>query len=219
MTAIPTIDAASFAALARTKLDAAPADGDAQESGSDFRLGPGESASGVVPPEILATARPAAVLIPVIAHPEGATMILTQRASGLRDHGGQIAFPGGKIDPEDSSVLDAALREAEEEIGLDRRHVEPLGYLGPYFSGTGFRITAAVGLVEPGFSLRINHREVDDAFEVPLGFLMEPNNHQRHSREWRGTLRHYYAMPFQERFIWGATAGIIRRLYERIYGL
>lgn len=160
--------------------------------------------------------RPAAVLIPIVDHPEP-TVLLTQRSPHLADHAGQIAFPGGKIDATDASPRDAALREAEEEVGLDRAFVDPLGYLGVYGTSFGFRILPTVARVRPGFSLRINRSEVDDAFEVPLAFLMNPSNHQLHAREFRGVERTYYAMPFAERYIWGATAGILRVLYERIY--
>jgi 8-oxo-dGTP pyrophosphatase MutT (NUDIX family) len=160
--------------------------------------------------------RPAAVLIPVVDHPEP-TVLLTQRSAHLNDHAGQISFPGGKIDATDASPLDAALREAEEEIGLERKFVDPIGYLDLYGTGFGFRILPTLARVRPGFRLRINHSEVDDAFEVPLAFLMNPANHQVHSKEFRGMERSYYAMPFAERYIWGATAGILRVLYERIY--
>jgi 8-oxo-dGTP pyrophosphatase MutT (NUDIX family) len=159
--------------------------------------------------------RPAAVLIPVVDHPQP-TVLLTQRSAHLNDHAGQISFPGGKIDATDASPLDAALREAEEEIGLSREFVEPIGYLDLYATGFGFRILPTVARVRPGFTLRINTSEVDDAFEVPLAFLMDPKNHQVHSKEFRGMERSYYAMPFAERYIWGATAGILRVLYERI---
>ena len=160
--------------------------------------------------------RPAAVLIAVVDHPEP-TILLTQRSAHLNDHAGQIAFPGGKIDATDASPLDAALREAEEEVGLSRDFVEPLGYLDLYGTAFGFRILPTVARVRPGFSLTINHSEVDDAFEVPLSFLMNPVNHKVHSKEFRGMARSYYAMPFAERYIWGATAGMLRVLYERIY--
>jgi 8-oxo-dGTP pyrophosphatase MutT (NUDIX family) len=159
--------------------------------------------------------RPAAVLIAVVDHPQP-TVLLTQRSAHLNDHAGQISFPGGKIDPTDASPLDAALREAEEEVGLDRSFVDPIGYLDLYGTSFGFRILPTVARVKPGFSLRINRSEVDDAFEVPLSFLMNPANHQLHSKEFRGIERTYYAMPFAERYIWGATAGILRVLYERI---
>lgn len=160
--------------------------------------------------------RPAAVLIPVVDHPQP-TVLLTQRAAHLNDHAGQISFPGGKIDATDTSPLEAALREAWEEIGLEREFIDPIGYLDLYATSFGFRILPTVARVKPGFSLRINPSEVDDAFEVPLAFLMDPSNHQVHSKEFRGMERSYYAMPFAERYIWGATAGILRVLYERIY--
>ncbi|KIZ33863.1 MULTISPECIES: CoA pyrophosphatase [Rhodopseudomonas] len=159
--------------------------------------------------------RPAAVLIPVIEHDEP-TVLLTMRAAHMKDHASQIAFPGGKIDATDLSPLDAALREAEEEVGLDRSFVDPIGYLDLYGTAFGFRILPTVARIKPGFVLTINKSEVDDAFEVPLSFLMDPGNHQLHSKEFRGAMRSYYAMPFAERYIWGATAGILRMLYERI---
>src|SRR5277367_1140022 len=160
--------------------------------------------------------RPAAVLIPVVDRPQP-TVLLTQRSAQLAEHAGQISFPGGKIDATDASPLDAALREAYEEVGLKREFIEPIGYLDLYGTGFGFRILPTVARVRPGFQLTISHAEVDDAFEVPLAFLMNPANHQLHSKEFRGMERSYYAMPFAERYIWGATAGILRALYERIY--
>jgi 8-oxo-dGTP pyrophosphatase MutT (NUDIX family) len=160
--------------------------------------------------------RPAAVLIPVVDHKEP-TVLLTQRSPNLSEHAGQIAFPGGKIDATDASPRDAALREAWEEVGLDGSFIDPIGYLGVYGTGFGFRILPTVARVKPGFKLTINHSEVVDAFEVPLSFLMNPANHQIHSKEFRGMERSYYAMPYAERYIWGATAGILRALYERIY--
>src|SRR3954452_16100744 len=160
--------------------------------------------------------RPAAVLIPVVEHAEP-TVLLTQRAAHLNDHAGQISFPGGKIDTADASPLDAALREAWEEIGLSREFIDPVGYLDLYGTAFGFRILPTLARVKPGFKLRINDAEVDDTFEVPLAFLMDPANHQLQSKEFRGIERSYYAMPFAERYIWGATAGILRVLYERIY--
>ena len=163
-----------------------------------------------------APVRPAAVLIPIVDHDEP-TVLLTQRSPHLKEHSGQVAFPGGKIDATDASPLDAAIREAEEEVGLDRSFIDPIGYLGVYGTGFGFRILPTLARVKPGFKLSINRSEVDDAFEVPLSFLMNPANHQLHSKEFRGMERSYYAMPFAERYIWGATAGILRILYERIY--
>jgi 8-oxo-dGTP pyrophosphatase MutT (NUDIX family) len=160
--------------------------------------------------------RPAAVLIPVVDHPEP-TVLLTQRSPHLSSHAGQISFPGGKIDATDASPLDAALREACEEVGLKREYIDPVGYLDLYGTAFGFRILPTVAKVRPGFALEINEAEVVDAFEVPLAFLMNPENHQIHTKEFRGMDRSYYAMPFAERYIWGATAGILRVLYERIY--
>ena len=159
--------------------------------------------------------RPAAVLIPVIDHPKP-TVLLTQRSAHLNDHAGQISFPGGKIDPTDASPRDAALREAWEEVGLDKSFIDPIGYLDVYGTAFGFRILPTLACVSPGFVLNLSRDEVDDAFEVPLAFLMNPLNHQLHSKEFRGMERSYYAMPYAERYIWGATAGMLRVLYERI---
>ena len=127
--------------------------------------------------------KPAAVLVPIVMHADEPTVLLTERASNLRDHSGQIAFPGGKIDADDPSPLDTALREADEEIGLDRRLVRPLGYLDSYLSSSGYIVFPAVGVVTPRFELTLNRHEVADAFEVPLSFLMDPANHEIHARE------------------------------------
>jgi len=161
-------------------------------------------------------ARPAAVLIPIVAR-ERPTVLMTRRTARLRQHAGQIAFPGGAVDPEDVDAAAAALREAEEEIGLDPRLVQPLGRLGPYIAGTGYHITPVVARVEPSFRLVLNPDEVEAAFEVPLSFLMTPENHRQGSREWDGTRHFFYEMPYDEHYIWGITAGIIRGLYERLF--
>jgi len=161
--------------------------------------------------------RPAAVLVPVIDHAEPG-VLLTMRTSELPSHPGQIAFPGGKIDAADASPLAAALREADEEIGLDAALIEPIGYLDLYLTFSGFRILPVLARVIPNYELRINASEVADAFEVPLAFVMDEANHKRGSRDWKGITRHYYEMPFGERYIWGVTAGILRNLYEKIYG-
>ena len=159
--------------------------------------------------------RPASVLIPVLEGPQ-LRILLTRRAAHLRSHRGQIAFPGGKIEDDDRSPLEAALRETEEEIGLDRAFVEPIGYLDSYRTRTGFHIMPVVALVRPGFMLEIDRNEVDLTFEVPFDFLMDPSNHRRDSVTWQGRERFFYAMPYQDHYIWGATAGMIKNLYERL---
>ena len=159
--------------------------------------------------------RPAAVLVAVIERDEP-TVLLTQRTAHLKEHSGQVAFPGGKID-QGETPRDAALREAEEEIGLSRDAVEPLGFLDLYMTTLGYRIVPLIARVKPPFKLVLNEAEVEETFEVPLSFLMEPGNLQRHSREWQGVTRSYYAIPFEKRYIWGVTAGILRNLHERIY--
>jgi len=161
--------------------------------------------------------RDAAVLVPVVDHGPEATVLLTQRSANLRNHSGQIAFPGGRIDPTDLSPEAAALRETREEIGLPAARIEVIGRLPDYVTGSGYRITPVLSIVRPGFALELNPAEVDAAFEVPLAFLMDPANHRRQSRIWNERERFFYEMPFGERYIWGVTAGIIRTLYERLY--
>ncbi len=159
---------------------------------------------------------PAAVLFPIVLRDNGQTVLLTQRTAHLKDHAGQISFPGGRVEEEDQSPVHTALRETEEEIGLAREHVEVLGFLPEYRTGTGFRVTPVVALVKPPFELALDPFEVAEAFEVPLAFLLDPANHKRHSLHYRGALRHFYAMPYGDYFIWGATAGMIRSLTERL---
>ena len=163
------------------------------------------------------TLRDAAVLIGILDRRPEATLLLTRRTDHLKSHAGQIALPGGKIDPEDADPVAAALREAEEEVGLDRRFVRPLGLLDPYVSNTGFRIFPVVASVEAIAPLTPNPDEVADVFEVPLSFLMTPTNHLLETRVWKGVDRRYYAMPYEDRRIWGVTAGILRLFYEQVW--
>jgi len=165
--------------------------------------------------------REAAVLVPIVEHAEGTTLLLTQRAWNLRHHSGQVAFPGGRLEPTDSSPVDAALREAHEEIGLEPARVEIIGPLPEYLTGTGFLVTPIVGLLPAGLVLRPDPSEVADVFEVPLAFLMNPRHHQRRSiRIESGAERSFFTMPYrvpgetEERFIWGATAAMLRNLYR-----
>lgn len=167
-------------------------------------------APGIVTPRIAA-----AVLVPLVEHDTGFTVLLTQRTADLKSHAGQIAFPGGRMEPHDVDAADGALRETEEEIGLARRHIEVLGHLDPYITVTGYEVTPVVGVVMPPFDLKPDPIEVADIFEVPLTFLLDPANHQRHSRTvGDGVQRAYYAMPYGDRYIWGATAGMLVNLYE-----
>lgn len=166
---------------------------------------------GYGPPEAL---REAAVLVPLVDRPEGLSVIFTQRTSTLSAHAGQISFPGGRREPDDKTPEDTALRETEEEIGLSRDHIEVLGQLDTYVTRTGFRVTPVVGLVRPPFELDPDPTEVEEAFEVPLSFILDPANPQRHSREFMGAQRFFYAFPYEKRYIWGATAGMLVNLRE-----
>ncbi len=161
---------------------------------------------------------PAAVLVPLVSHQDGFTVLLTQRAADLRAHAGQISFPGGRIDPEDKSPEDAALREANEEIGMPHHAAEIIGRLDTYEVRTGFAVTPVVGLIEPGFDMVYEPGEVADVFEVPLSFVLDPANHERHSRIIRGKRRYFYVLPYEDRYIWGATAGMLVNLYEVLTG-
>ena len=156
----------------------------------------------------------AAVLIPLLLKEEGLSVLLTQRTNHLRDHAGQISFPGGRMDPEDLSPDDTALRESQEEIGLDQRRVEIIGYLPQYLTVSGYSVTPVVGLVQPQAEYALDTFEVADVFEVPLRFLLDPANHQ--VRLWQSEQggRRFYSMPYENRFIWGATAGMLRNLYH-----
>jgi 8-oxo-dGTP pyrophosphatase MutT (NUDIX family) len=158
----------------------------------------------------------ASVLVPLVVHADRMTLLLTQRTAHLNDHAGQISFPGGRTDPEDIDTVATALRETEEEIGLARRHIEVIGTLPVYLTGTGFKVTPVVALVHPPFELTADSFEVAEIFEVPMIHLMNGANHERRSAEFpnRPGRRTFYAMPYKEYFIWGATAGMLRNLYH-----
>lgn len=166
----------------------------------------------------------AAVLVPLVQHGHGLSVLLTQRTAHLPTHAGQIAFPGGKVDAEDTCARATALREAHEEVGLEPHHAEVIGELPVYVTGTGFHVTPVVALVQAPLDLSPNPGEVEAVFEVPLAFLMDPGNHRRHAFEWQGAQRQWFSMPYMEkvpgtqatveRFIWGATAGMLRNFYR-----
>ena len=159
---------------------------------------------------------PASVLVPVVARVPDPTILFTRRAAHLKDHSGQVSFPGGRVSAGDASPEATALREAREEIGLDPGRVELLGRMPEYLTRTGFRITPVVGILTPPFELRPDANEVDEIFEVPLAFLLDPANRQRQSREWQGELRWFYAMPYEGHYIWGATAGMLVNLSNHV---
>lgn len=161
--------------------------------------------------------QPAAVLIPIVERDSQARVLFTQRTEHLSSHAGQISFPGGKMEPHDANVAETALREAQEEIGLEPRYVDAIGFLDDYATSTGYRISPLVAVIREGYSIVADDSEVADVFDVPLSFLMDPSNHKLLTRQWRGANRVFYAMSYGERFIWGATAGMLRNLYEALY--
>ena len=161
---------------------------------------------------------PAAVLVPIVNRPEGLTLLLTLRSADLPDHPGQISFPGGRAEPQDASLAHAALREAAEEVGLPAESVAILGELASYETVTGYCVTPVVGWVEPPFELKLDPTEVADAFEVPLAFLLDPLNHQQHTRMFGEIRGNYWAIPYGERYIWGATAAILLILDRTLRG-
>jgi 8-oxo-dGTP pyrophosphatase MutT (NUDIX family) len=156
----------------------------------------------------------AAVLVPVLKKPEGLSILLTQRTDHLHDHAGQISFPGGRMDGGDTDLFATALRESEEEIGLERQRVEVIGSLPEYLTVSGYRVTPVVALVDPQPHYPVDAFEVADVFDVPLSFLMDPSNHEVRVWSGDGERRRFYAIPYQNRFIWGATAGMLRNLYH-----
>jgi 8-oxo-dGTP pyrophosphatase MutT (NUDIX family) len=160
------------------------------------------------------TLRAASVLVPIVARPEEPTVLFTQRTAHLKSHSGQISFPGGRAEAHDASPESTALRETWEEVGLPPERVELLGRLSEYHTRTGYRITPVVGIVQPPFDLKPDDNEVAEVFEVPLAFLLDARNHERHSREYEGEQRHYFAIPYHDRYIWGATAGMLVNLYR-----
>lgn len=202
-------DEAELRALAARRLHAAAP---AEPRFSDDDLNP---TARMIPEH--EAAKPAAVLVPLIPRPQGLTLLLTERQPHLRRHAGQIAFPGGRIDDTDRDAVAAALRETEEETGIPPRFVEPIGFLDTYLTSTNYRVVPVVAILHPGFTVVPQEAEVREVFEVPLSFLMDPAHHHRHSRDWQGHTRYYYAMPWQGRYIWGATAGMIRNLYRLLY--
>jgi 8-oxo-dGTP pyrophosphatase MutT (NUDIX family) len=159
----------------------------------------------------------AAVLVPIVRHAEGLTVLLTLRTATLSAHAGQISFPGGRVDPADANEATAALREAEEEVGLAPAKVRLIGRLDTYLTRTGFRIHPHIGLIEPPLALKPDPREVEEAFEVPLDFLIDPANRRRDSRVYQGRQRFFWAIPFGQRYIWGATAGMLVNLSELLW--
>jgi 8-oxo-dGTP pyrophosphatase MutT (NUDIX family) len=160
--------------------------------------------------------RAAAVLVPLVDRPEGMGVLLTLRGAALHNHAGQISFPGGRMEPGDANAAATALRETEEEIGLPRESVDLVGRLDDYITGTGFLIAPIVGLIRPPYTLSLDPAEVDAAFEVPLAFFLDPANHRRESRNFNGVERRFYAMPYQDRYIWGATAAMLMNLYDML---
>jgi 8-oxo-dGTP pyrophosphatase MutT (NUDIX family) len=168
---------------------------------------------GMPPGEVL---RKAAVLVPIVARSSGATLMLTKRTDHLDHHPGQISFPGGHIEPDDGSAEAAALREAEEEVGLRDSEVEIIGRLDQYITRTGFSVVPVVGLVQSDYTVDVDTFEVAEVFEVPLSFLLDDTNHKRDHRIHKGEKREFYAMPYGDYYIWGATAGMIRNLYDVI---
>ena len=158
----------------------------------------------------------AAVLVPIVLHPSAFSVLFTQRTPHLKSHAGQISFPGGRAEPGDATPEFTALREAEEEIGLRESQVEIVARLPDYFTRTGYRVTPVVGFLTPPLELSPDRREVDEIFEVPLAFLLDPRNHRCETRELQGRTVGYYVMQFEERTIWGATAGMLLNLYRHL---
>lgn len=211
-----TADVAAALALLRARLD--PVDAAARPpvgskaARSDFDL------NGGPPPGARRRLKPAAVLAPLIERDGALHVVFTERAGHLSRHAGQVAFPGGRLDDADPDLAAAALREAEEEIGLAPAAVELIGAFDVYETVTGFAVTPFIGLVRGPFEPRPDPEEVADVFDAPFAFLMDPANHRRAWRDWNGARRYFYEMPYEGRYIWGATAGMLRSLHDRLYG-
>ncbi len=205
--------------LLRSKLEPLPTSheqvGAALPSRGDFGRDRERDSSGAA---ASADLRAASVLVPLVDRQSETFVLLTERSQHLPSHAGQVSFPGGRVDPVDATPVDTALRETEEEVGIASHYITPIGALDTYETGTGFCIMPIVGIVRPGFQIKTDPAEVEEAFEVPLSFLMNPKNHERHRAHWKGAAREYYAMPYDGHYIWGATAGMIVNLYERLYG-
>ena len=202
-----SLDAEGLRALARERLVHGP-----DEHDGDFAFNP-EFREWVTSRAV----KPAAVLIPLFERRDGLSVLLTKRRDDLKSHAGQVAFPGGKIDETDISVEHAALREAQEEVGLDPHHAEVIGRLPDYYTGSGYRIAPVVALIGSGAEISANPDEVDYHFEVPFAFLMDPANHHKGSRSFEGKERYFLEMPYEGHYIWGVTAGIIRALHDRMF--
>jgi 8-oxo-dGTP pyrophosphatase MutT (NUDIX family) len=183
------------------------------DRGGGLQRGDNDLNPGMMPPSEL---RAAAVLVPLVNRPEGVSVLLTQRTTHLRHHAGQIAFPGGRVEDSDVDTVAAALRETEEEIGLDRAHIEAVGQLDRYVTRTGFTVTPVVGIVSPPFALTLDPHEVAAAFEVPLAFILDPANRQQQGAEYQGVMRHFYVFAYGQWNIWGATAGMLVNLAEAL---
>jgi len=162
--------------------------------------------------------KPAAVLIPLVDHRDGMTVLLTKRAQHLKTHSGQVSFPGGRCDPEDENAIATALRETEEEIGIDRSHIRILGAMEDYETITGFVVTPVVGIIRPGFKLNVDEGEVADAFELPLDFVLDEKNHELQSRVWNDRKRYYYVLMNDKHNVWGATAAMLVRFAHLVNG-